>query len=472
MMQFRNTLLVFLFLSLHPTLNSQCPDGILHFIDDASIAEFAAKYPNCTKLDSGLFIGPNDHMKTTRISSISGLKNIIEINGDLTIKNNPWLEDISALNSIEKVNGNVLVNSRVNVFVGLNKSMLSVVDGDLQYYAGLNKGEGQYYFPELIKIGGSLETYVFDHSSPRFPQLWRVGKNLRIQTHDVAIADNEFPVLERVEGSVNVDISYSNKDFKGFRKLKYAQSIYLNIKAKGKQIFFGDLDSCDYLSVRVHASSKISGLHKLEKIPYLEITNVSQNILSAFGNLKEAEYLRLGKNTLGKRNLFFPKLGKVDKLDLDYEGLTSILNPDLEIGTLQIKAIDVADKLYLKSNRVDVLLLKYHYTKFKILPSLDSLYCNEIEISSNSQLTTLDGFIYNNSALEKFTLASNSSLESLDGLQLRFANNSEIKISSNNSLLDCVLDSLCAVLSKDTKVYINGNKNCTKEILLKGCTNE
>jgi len=275
-------LVLFVFSGFYGVLSAQCPEGVLHFVDDASIAAFAKEYPNCTKLDSSLIIGPNDYMESTRISSVDALKNIKEVNGDLRVSKNPWLEDISVLNGIEKIMGNVEIRSSVHAFIGLNNSQVKLIGGDLTYYAGLNSRTERYAFPELIKVGGNLEAYVFDGTEVRFPQLWKVGKTLRIQSWESAITDNEFPSLEYVGRALTVEISYLSRDFKAFRKLKQAESITLHLGAKGRQVFFGDVDSCDHLTLQLGEGSRLSGFYNLHSLKLLKLTKVNQSILSAF----------------------------------------------------------------------------------------------------------------------------------------------------------------------------------------------
>ncbi len=463
--------LILSFFYAQNVLLGQCPEGVLHLVSDEEIASFAKQYPNCTELDSSLIIGPNSYMAETRISKIEGLKNIRTVNGDLVVDQNPWLKDISVLNKLEKVSGNVHLRGN-DITAGLDNSSLVVIGGDLKYFVGINTADKQYHFPELIKIGGNLEAYLYKENKTRFPQLWQVGGNVRLENWELVHLDNEFPSLERVEGTLELKLS-TDTDAKVFRKLKYAKTIRLDISYAPKQVFFGDLDSCESVFIKVKPGAKILGFHKLQYLDYLGIENASPSVLNAFSNLREARYIEVGKRDGDLHGVFqFPKLKSVQELKLRSGGLSSILRSGLDVKKLRIQELSFADKTYLNTEELYIDRLVYFQTKFTSLPVLGGLHFNALEISGNRMLTSLDGFVYKKNPLQLLQIESCSALENLDGIDVSFSENAKLRISSNSKLETCAAPWLCEALKSNLNIVIQSNKACSKANLKLECAIE
>jgi len=171
------------------------------------------------------------------------------------------------------------------------------------------------------------------------------------------------------------------KLFKGFRKLKSAQTVNLLINSYAKQVFFGDLDSCEYLTISMEPGTQIQGLHKLKKLKRLVIKKGTQSIVSAFKSLEEIGSLVIEKHDSEKRDLIFPALKKLERLEYKGKGLCSILQEGLVLGTLNLKNLGSSELSCFNEKAYYVNRLKYTNSKEYALPVLDSLYYNELEIN-------------------------------------------------------------------------------------------
>jgi len=83
-------------------IHAQCPTGSVIIYTQASVDNFAANYPNCTKISGNLTIG---HWTTNApITDLNGLNQLISIGGDLIIEHDSLtnLTGLENLTTIER----------------------------------------------------------------------------------------------------------------------------------------------------------------------------------------------------------------------------------------------------------------------------------------------------------------------------------------------------------------------------------
>lgn len=103
-------LLIGLFL-LYSGISQDCPPGA-PFKTQTQIDNFRIDYPNCTHLESGLWIGFGE---MTLITNLDGLSNITSIDRDLIILYNPNLKDLDGLNNLQSIGGDLLLHYNVSL---------------------------------------------------------------------------------------------------------------------------------------------------------------------------------------------------------------------------------------------------------------------------------------------------------------------------------------------------------------------
>lgn len=132
------------------------PYGDYYFVTQADIDSFSSDYPQCTQLQGCTFIRGNN------ITNLNGLNMVTQIgDGGLYIQNNEILINLTGLDSLETILGDLVIggeyplnynNSLINLS-GLN--LLDSIEGGL--YIGYNLNLVSFSGLELLKsIGGSL----------------------------------------------------------------------------------------------------------------------------------------------------------------------------------------------------------------------------------------------------------------------------------------------------------------------------
>jgi hypothetical protein len=127
------------------TLANPCPSGNVTFLTQAEVDTFVAQYPNCTIINGNLNIGPVSS-GTSSITNISGLSNLTQVNGELSIRSNQNLTNLTGLNNITSVGtilrlefNPVLINlDGLSGIVNIGESILIGINTGLQNLNGLS----------------------------------------------------------------------------------------------------------------------------------------------------------------------------------------------------------------------------------------------------------------------------------------------------------------------------------------------
>ncbi|MBC8320244.1 MAG: T9SS type A sorting domain-containing protein [Bacteroidetes bacterium] len=132
------------------------PFGDYYFVSQADIDSFSSDYPDCTQLQGSTFI------RGINISNLYGLNIVTRIgDGGLHIQNNELLTDLTGLDNLETISGNLIIggeypsNCNNSLFTLSGLSLLDTVGGGL--YIGYNINLSTFSGLEGLKsIGGYL----------------------------------------------------------------------------------------------------------------------------------------------------------------------------------------------------------------------------------------------------------------------------------------------------------------------------
>src|SRR5690606_24642281 len=113
----------FLVGNLYPSYG-QCPPGNVYFTTQAEVDNFAVNYPNCTVINGNL-----DIQGFSSITNLSGLSQIIEVDGYLQIMSSLTLNSLSGLDNLQSV-GDFLRIGDINVSTLTGLDNLSSVSGN------------------------------------------------------------------------------------------------------------------------------------------------------------------------------------------------------------------------------------------------------------------------------------------------------------------------------------------------------
>lgn len=106
-----------------------CPPGDVNLTTQAEVNQFAIDYPNCTEIAGSLLIGALSGNPPSNITDLSGLGNIIRVNGWVSVQNNGALQNLEGLNNLRSIGGslNIQDNAALINVNGLS-SLTNAVD--------------------------------------------------------------------------------------------------------------------------------------------------------------------------------------------------------------------------------------------------------------------------------------------------------------------------------------------------------
>ncbi len=94
---------------------SQCPVGDVVFYTQEEIDAFGLSYPDCTEMKGSIYVkGRNSY-----ISNLTGLQNLVSIDGTFTIENAVFLPSLVGLENLESVGRLRITNTAIANLVGL-----------------------------------------------------------------------------------------------------------------------------------------------------------------------------------------------------------------------------------------------------------------------------------------------------------------------------------------------------------------
>ncbi len=222
---------------------AQCPQGNITFETQANINNFAALYPTCTEIADVLQIGTNSDSDITDLSPL----NQITFIGGIGIFNNPNLVSLSGLENVILIEGHLNISDNDNL-LNLNAlenlssigSYLSIEDNtNLNSLTGLNN---------LSSIGGQLRVSENDNlvDFSGLDNLISVAGDFWIDDNDSLINFNGLENLISIEGVILIQDNMTLNSLSGLQNFDYSTIITLDII--GNQM----LSVCNFPSICSH----------------------------------------------------------------------------------------------------------------------------------------------------------------------------------------------------------------------------
>ena len=278
------------------------PEGIT-FATQAEIDSFQTNYPNCTEIEGDVIISGTD------ITNLSSLNVLTSFGADVSIWNNDLLENLSGLENITSLGGNLEIGDHVQ---GGNPSMTSLsgldnlVSVEGHFYIKLNyELENLEALNNLNSIGEHLSIVRCDGliNLVGLENLNSIGDYLEIYKNaslinlygleslsnigsDIRILEN--PILVNLIGLENITSIdrklwiYHNDSLTNLIGLNNITAINENIEIAGNNSLY-DLSGLDNLNsingdiyiVNNNSITSLSGLDNIETVNYIYIDNNS-----------------------------------------------------------------------------------------------------------------------------------------------------------------------------------------------------
>lgn len=131
------------------TFGQPCLTGGITFSTQADIDNFQINYPNCTEIEGDVSISGDG------ITNLTGLGNLVQINGDLSIYGNDSLINLSGLNGLTIMGGDLTmsINPQLTNLLGLN-GLKSIGGSIVLNYTSLIDLSG---LASLVYVGGDIQ---------------------------------------------------------------------------------------------------------------------------------------------------------------------------------------------------------------------------------------------------------------------------------------------------------------------------
>jgi len=222
------------------------PDGI-QFVRQTQIDSFQIKYPNCTKIEGGVFINGED------ISSLSSLSVLTSIGGYLSVIQNPILKNISGLDSLTSIGGYLSINHNESLknLSGLN-SLISI--GQYLDITGNWNLTSISVLSNLKSVGGRVEinSNNYLNSLIGLEGLTEINGNL-------AISGTYF--LTNLYGLNNIYSINGSLEILGNSTLENLNDIQSLTSLNGKILLIGNDKLTDITGLKNINADSLMGLH-------------------------------------------------------------------------------------------------------------------------------------------------------------------------------------------------------------------
>ncbi len=520
-----------------------CPPGSVTFTTQAQLDQFIIDYPNCTAIQGDLYLGDgldfvniNDcnplqniesvygdiFIQGTELVDLSGLENLVSIQGALVVYFNPYLQNLNGLGSIETLGNDLLRiddNAELASLEGLeNINPESISSLSIQYNANLDvcnvesvcvwlstfENQDSWYIAGNQPNCESQEAILLncqsilpecpsgdltfssqeevDHFILQYPNCsllegdLNIGTNLSSDINDLTPFEN----IEYILGSLVIQETQLS-DFNGLQSLTsiggvleviYNQEL-LNVSGLNNLSFLG-------LSMTFLENDQLTTLEDLGPIQYAEHVHITGN--DALLNLQGLNDLE----TVSADGGIFSVNNNSSLISLiGVENFTSGAIIKVE-GNSSLQSLEGFDNLqYAGSMRI---FENFSLASIGSLANLDSIGGNLL-ISSNPILESLEGFetllkvgqltVLNNDVLANlsglesledvslnFTVIGNAQMTSLEGLESLLNIGSSIDIQENEVLNDLTslaqidhVQSTISVRLNDAMVNLEGLHN-------------
>lgn len=453
-------------------LNLQLPaqySGNVSLITQEDVDDFVANCQDCTIINGNLNIEDN-FSTNSPIIDLSGLKDIIEVAGNLSIKNNNALNSLLGLHNITttkslKINDNPILSSIAELRnIRKIRSGLEISENDaLVNLNGLQN---------LDTIGSKLQIL----ENINLKDITGLGGLIHTRGSSIIIEDNDK--LESLKGLESADtisaLSIKNNDaltdLDGLQNVtRMFGRLYIGKNSNLKSL--SKLKSLKYVGsdLEITENDMLSNLDGL-----YEITTIEGNVAISF-NKTLVEINGLQNTTSIGKDLTITQNSALKSLE-GFQNLTSIGKSLTITHNNSLISLDGFEKITKINSYVNIIdnmalnslsgLHNVRYVEKRLFikenPNLISLeglhnisYIEEIAIVDNDALTNLTGLRSLRGEQSSFTISANDSLESLDGLQKISGAKYSLNISGNASLTS--LNGLQKLNTVEFVLYIVSN---------------
>jgi len=468
MKKFLTLTAIFCLLILSKT-SAQCPPANINIVlpDQTDVDSFAINYPDCTELQSNLFIGNANSGGT--IYNLNGLANITMINGNLSINDNTaatMLElsglnyvsgylDISSntaniiLNSLTAVQGSVSIDYNDSESIELN-NLTSAGEPSSGGSSIINISDNS----GLSNIGLNSLTYVvgnfhFEHNDSLQSLLLN---NLSTLAGGMTISENYsltevvFSNLDTINGSLMINDNAALVHLTGFDNLS---------EAGGTSFIVENNDLLQ--SIVLNNLNVLSG--NLTISENYSLTEVRFDNLDTIANrLTISENYSLAEVSFDNLDVIARRLTIRDNETLAH--LAGLSNLDWIGEYLLITNNAALSDLNGLSNITEVEVLTIGDNT--ILANLEGLNnvntVDELNITNNPALVSLEALSNLTNINSSLQIAENSSLTSLTGLDnVSFPTDATLGIFNNQNLSYCSIPFICNHFINGGTIGISGN---------------
>lgn len=481
-------------------ISAQCPtfEDYIQFNSQAEVNQFLIDYPNCTSIEGRLIIGSNNTsditdlnplqnlistqgllIQSTSLTNLEGLENLTSNNGELAIRYNNNLTDLSALGGVREVfsldiDGNNVLTS----IEGLNLETINS-------YVEITQN------PSLVNLEG-LEalTQIPDHFEIRLNSALTSLQGLQSLNQIGALSITFNNSLTNVDGlsslisltgatnssGINISNNANLISLQGLSQLNDISNSTIQISSNSSLTSLAGLDNINPNSITnlwITSSQDLSTCNVSSICDYLSAggtATISGNSVGC-NSVQEVEEFCEGSAGCYDGDVYLVQQNQVELYAEWYPDCTTIYG-DLYIGTEEGTAnINDLSGLQNIENITGSIIIKN--TSLNNLSGLNSLVQiggdlvisgndNLQEIEALSALTTISAssiIIEGNDALTSLSGLDNINPESITGLTL----------SSSQNLSTCDVESICTYISTFGSEYtISGNAvgcNSFEEVL-------
>lgn len=481
-------------------ISAQCPttEDYIQFNSQAEVNQFLVDYPNCTSIDGRLIIGSNNTsditdltpfqnlistkgllIQSTSLTNLNGLQNFTSIDGELAIRYNNNLTDLSALGGITEIATlDIDGNGALVSMQGLNiENVLSSVEiTQNPALVNLNGLESLTDINDLLEIRMNNALVNIDGLN----NLTQVGSLSVVFNSSLTNLDG-LSALETLTGSaitpgVNISFNASLTSLEGLSQLTTIQNSTLQITSNNSLTSLSGLENIDPSSIThlyLTSSQQLSTCNVQSICDYLSANGqatISGNSVGC-NSIEEVEYFCEEATNCPTGDVVFTTQAEVDSFLATYPSCTTIFG-DLQIGVAEGTS-NINDLSGLENIELIVGGLTIKNTSLVNLVGLNSLVqmggdfvIEGNDVLSNLQaLTTLTSI--NSSAL---IINDNNALTTLSGLNnIDSQSITSLTLSSSQNLSTCDVNSICSYISTFGAVYtISGNAigcNSFEEVL-------
>ena len=433
-------LLIALFVIFQAILLAQtCPPTNFVFERQSQVDSFIILYPNCTELDR-LCIGNCHHTgPTSDIVNLDSLKNIETINIQLSIQNQDQIQSISGLSQLVEMDGVIEIRNcdRLKSLSGLGN--IEVLRNGI-FLVGNDSLGTLDHFPAVESTGTITlidNRSLFDVSG--LSSVDSVLGDFHFSSNRLITDLSVFDSIEYIHNALYLRSDSINSNAPSFKGLKHVE--FLTIENNPNLLLldaFSNLEYAGNISIESNPRLKqIDGFNMLTQFWGLTIDNDSMSILNSFNQVTSAGFITFISNPELNQINAFAQLTKMtgDLTVLSCPKLSSfghLANIDTIMGRFSIGSTN--------------------FENFEEFTNLNYVG-QEISISSNPRLYSLKG------------------LYGIDttGINNQFAG-FDLSIISNPILSFCASDWLCGMIqsgNKDIRILSNdiGCQDTTDVIL-------